>query len=560
MGPGPSLLRFAGSLWLAAVVLILLMVAMAAATVYEAGHGTPAAMAAFYQSHWFAALLVLLGINVASALVLRWPFSRRQIGFVLTHGSLLLVLLGALVTKHFGIDGQLAVEEGQTAKTFVVPQEALTVVNRATGTQATADLPARSLNLDDLNIRIEQTLPDSTLVRQVRNDNPQPRPAVEVSLSESGRDHPLWIFADAPPETLADVVRFRAITDAQELDRLLKSSPTSQPAATGVVRVEYQGTSYDIPLKQGLAKPVPLGTTNLTVRVLRYLPHAVVGPDRQLTNASAEPVNPAIEVELAGPGGTEHRRAFARFPDFAAMHRHEERFADLKLTFVRPTDADAAVPIDILRGPHGDLYVRLSPDTDRTPFRKVALGTPLDTPWPGQKFSILRQFDRARTEERIEPVDPVRPNRQPAARIAIETPKETAHLWLRKNSPRTIQVADQEYEFTYGDQHRPLGFDLTLERFHVGTYPGEHQPRSFESHVTVRSPAGPAEHRVIRMNAPLAFGGYSFYQSSYHQEDGTTVSILSVSWDPGKPIVFAGYIGLMAGMAIVLVTRRRRRG
>ena len=40
------------------------------------------------------------------------------------------------------------------------------------------------------------------------------------------------------------------------------------------------------------------------------------------------------------------------------------------------------------------------------------------------------------------------------------------------------------------------------------------------------------------------------------------VSFLSVSRDPGQIVVFAGYIGLMIGMVMVLITRtadRRRR-
>jgi cytochrome c-type biogenesis protein CcsB len=60
---------------------------------------------------------------------------------------------------------------------------------------------------------------------------------------------------------------------------------------------------------------------------------------------------------------------------------------------------------------------------------------------------------------------------------------------------------------------------------------------------------------VIEMNRPLAYGGFRFFQSSYRIEDGRRGTVLSVSHDPGQPIVFAGYVLLVAGMIVVFATR-----
>jgi cytochrome c biogenesis protein ResB len=57
------------------------------------------------------------------------------------------------------------------------------------------------------------------------------------------------------------------------------------------------------------------------------------------------------------------------------------------------------------------------------------------------------------------------------------------------------------------------------------------------------------------MNHPVSYGAYTLYQSSYQRGGERLVSILSVSWDPGKPVVFAGYIGLMIGMLLVLIRK-----
>ncbi|MFA5865594.1 MAG: cytochrome c biogenesis protein ResB [Phycisphaerae bacterium] len=554
-----ALFLIAGSLWFATVIMILFLVSMACATVFESTHGTEQAMVNFYKSMWFVALLLLLGINIFSAMVSRYPFSRRQIGFVLTHSSILVILLGALVTKHFGIEGQMAVGEGQTVWEFPIQRETLTVVRQGTQVRSTADMPFKVISLDNLQIKIEKNLSDSTMVQQVLDDNPVTQTAIEVSLSESGRDNPIWIFANSPSGVASEVIRYQEISDQKELNRVLNPPPTTKPSSQGIVDVGYKGSAFKIPLEESMNKAVKIGNTGLSLRVLRYMPHATVGAKNQITNLSDKPVNPAIEVEITGREGTEKRLAFARFPDFSSMHQKKEIFAGLKITFLQTVEMDQEFPIEIVSDSDRQIYVRFHYNSASIPFQKIIPGTPLPTPWAGQKFTILRRFDHARTNGLVVPVNPVRPDRQPAILVKIESPKQTSELWLQKNSPTTSLVDGRKYEFIYQDKGQPLGFGLTLDRFKIGYYPGGHQPRSFESHVTVQEAnTGLTQSQVISMNHPMSYGGYTLYQSSYNQGEGKTVSVLSVSRDPGQPIVFIGYFGVMTGMLLVLIRKRRQ--
>lgn len=99
--PRRTFFRTVDSLWFAAILLLLTLVAMAYATVYESMHSTERALAEFYGIWWFHGLLALLGVNVLAAMLARYPFHRRQIGFVLTHTAILVVLVGAWVTREF---------------------------------------------------------------------------------------------------------------------------------------------------------------------------------------------------------------------------------------------------------------------------------------------------------------------------------------------------------------------------------------------------------------------------------------------------------------------------
>jgi cytochrome c-type biogenesis protein CcsB len=107
-----------------------------------------------------------------------------------------------------------------------------------------------------------------------------------------------------------------------------------------------------------------------------------------------------------------------------------------------------------------------------------------------------------------------------------------------------------------------LPFAVRLDAFEIDYYEGTHRPAQFRSRVVVEDPASGRETpAVIEMNRELAYGGYKFFQSSYHETPGRDQTILSVSKDPGEPIVFLGYYGLVTGMIVVLSTRiaERRR-
>ena len=84
---------------------------LAAATFVETKYGGAAAQFAVYDTGWFTAIHVLLAVNVLCAMLSRLPWRRRQIGFVMTHGGILVLLIGCAITWA-GIEAQLPVYEG----------------------------------------------------------------------------------------------------------------------------------------------------------------------------------------------------------------------------------------------------------------------------------------------------------------------------------------------------------------------------------------------------------------------------------------------------------------
>jgi hypothetical protein len=123
-----SVFRFLASLKLAVISLSTLAGVLAYATFYEKWYGTSAVQDEIYQSPGFAVLLAFLGMNILCAALIRYPWTRRQTGFVITHAGLLIVLLGSWISFSATDDGQVGMVEGDRSEELVrIDHEAIWV-------------------------------------------------------------------------------------------------------------------------------------------------------------------------------------------------------------------------------------------------------------------------------------------------------------------------------------------------------------------------------------------------------------------------------------------------
>jgi cytochrome c-type biogenesis protein CcsB len=109
-----EMFRLLGSLRLAVVLLAIYALVLAGATVVEKLYGAEAAQKYIYQDLWFVVLHVAIGVNVLAAMLARWPWRRRQSGFVAAHAGVLVLLVGCLLSWFWGERAELVVAEGQT--------------------------------------------------------------------------------------------------------------------------------------------------------------------------------------------------------------------------------------------------------------------------------------------------------------------------------------------------------------------------------------------------------------------------------------------------------------
>ena len=124
-----------------------------------------------------------------------------------------------------------------------------------------------------------------------------------------------------------------------------------------------------------------------------------------------------------------------------------------------------------------------------------------------------------------------------------------------------VSVNGAPYYFSLHKAVRELPFTLHLLDFRKVTYPGSDMAREYSSTVVVEE-KGLRQQAEIRMNEPLRYAGYSFYQSSFVGEGAETRSVLAVVKNAGRvfPYLATAVIALGLGLhALLRVPRLLRR-
>ena len=123
-----SLIGQLASIKIGVALLAVIIVVLAAGTIVESVHGRDRAMDQVYTTWWFHLLLVAFAVNVACNLVNRWPWRPHHAGYVMTHGAMLLILVGGLITVQLKDEGYLALWEGEESVSYETETAQGTVV------------------------------------------------------------------------------------------------------------------------------------------------------------------------------------------------------------------------------------------------------------------------------------------------------------------------------------------------------------------------------------------------------------------------------------------------
>jgi len=572
--------RLLASLQLGLALLVTLAALLAWATLLEAKQGREYAQWYVYGSRWFVGLLAVLGANILAATLIRFPWRSRQLGFVVTHAGLLVLLGGAILTFFLGIEGQIVLQEKQRTDQFVVTHRSTVTVVGNTGRGRTstqfssapgpADWPAdRTLDFGTDNGLGLKVLRFYRHARQrtewVADQRDYQGPALQLRL-HGPTGNPVaedWLAGNVfGGEAIIGPTKYELLPLPVATMREDFVKPPRELTGAGVLAVHYAGRQQRIPVDGNVGRRIAIDDGGVTLEIVQYLPDAKPTPRGGFVSASTKPRNPLLELNVYLPGRKQPTRqvAFALRPLLNLDGVHGE-VCPVRFWYhhagLRPVPGAV-----FTQTPDGKLYCRAAVNgvyeeaVELQPGGRVNLG--------GQFSVVVQQYlPRARQEVSFLPVEPARgPGNLPEAAALVEVTAggERRAVWLQRGDAQlgtqTIFTNQGSLAVTFGYEPRPLGYSLELEDFTRRSNPGGVGQAAFSSTVRVTDPAGgQSQRREISPNQPLTHGQFTLYQSSFRESSHGEASVLTVARDPGRLLKYLGSLMICVGIAMMFTMR-----
>ena len=422
-----------------------------------------------------------------------------------------------------------------------------------------------------------------------------------------------WIAAGGPE---GEPIRYFSAASPDEARGLIDGAGLRDEGKHGtlVVRVPGVPEPVSIPASPG-AKAVATDAAGAawTIEIRRFYPRFTVEAMRQEQEAGAPEGTPpddgatpvsnpvlAVEVRRAVEGGAEESGRTLAFgvPDLQAQWEG----------MISGKDAHAPDTGSLGRGPAGEcafefrfapssrIWIVEGPGVERTlvfhrrgeaPERRPFAAAGTTVPVPGRDLSLrlaealpdavpdlrIRPLAQESDEEYLETsLRTLQTGRPPpltasAARIEVverdEAGERTRSEWLvaRKEEfvdGRRIPVVDARI-FRSTDGRILLGMVETQNSL---MFRSALEVQSLDGKPLLRD--GKPFRTVVRVNHPLQWGGYAFYQNNFTPAAGDrpAVSVFRVKYDRGIPLVYTGFAVLTLGVCVMLYFdpffRRRR--
>lgn len=172
-------------------------------------------------------------------------------------------------------------------------------------------------------------------------------------------------------------------------------------------------------------------------------------------------------------------------------------------------------------------------------------GETFQTPWMDLKFRLLRYHPHAKIDVSYLPLKRETDQSVPAISFSFDGQTHTLGL----NSFLRLFTEKEMYVISFSNKRLKLDFELQLKEFKMTYDPGTKNPASYESHLNI-----PGHGDVtVSMNHPLKHKGFTFYQSSFQENEKKEISasILSVNKDPGRLIKYFGSFLVVLGSFVL---------
>lgn len=154
-------------------------------------------------------------------------------------------------------------------------------------------------------------------------------------------------------------------------------------------------------------------------------------------------------------------------------------------------------------------------------------------------------------ELKEQPLDKINENNLAGMTFQIlkEGKKEVYSIFEGMPILQTIKWKNETYTVKLRPAQTKLPFSIYLLDFEQTYYPGTLQPRFYKSTVEIRSYLT-KQKRVIQMNQPLRYKGWTLYQSSFIKKQNSQITILAAVKNAGYAFPYLSSIIICFGLLI----------
>lgn len=531
---------FLGGLRLAVPVLAFTAIALAVGTYLDSTQGASVAKRVVYGSPWFIALMLLMCVSLVFAVITRFPWQRRHVGFMIVHASLITLIVAGFWSLFGRVEGQIRLQEGGMANQIELTQHQLQLVEMQDGVPVIVDwvdpeASGDNVRLEDVGIEIVERWGNCDEESYVADGGPEPLRAIELRPAPQ-MPQTLWVGqssrAGGPQVLMGLTIRVLGPEETW-------TPPATRGDETGKYFFMLEGQRY--PLGDVGQEAFP----GWRVEEVKRFKSAMVGSGGL---SEGEGDNPAVDVTITdGRGTVERHTAFEKFPDMPMPAKRLEGDAVSGARLVAGGRSGESL---VVGGDMNKIQVTyVGADGD---VQELDQAAPL--PWSfevgGRQMTIVNQFSRAHMATRYveaPPADEFRP--AVLVKLAGVDGEPSALPW-KSNLP--LLESGRSRFLRYGPRIVQLPFSVRLNDFRKMDYPGTEMAMAYESDVHVAVAGQDPKPMTIYMNNPYVHGPWKVYQSGFI---GDQISIFSVMKDPGLWLTYLACTTLCIGILVTFYSR-----
>ncbi|HEY3319808.1 MAG TPA: hypothetical protein VGP72_04955 [Planctomycetota bacterium] len=518
-----KILNLLASLKLALVLLLVIITAAAVGTILESGFNADVAKNYIYGHWWFDLWLAMLCINLIAVAIDRYPWKSYQSGFVLTHFGIVILLIGGLIDRQYGVEGFMRLYRGRPGNDILELRDDDLFVRSPDGAEARTQVNPKAM-LTPSSFRIPVASPDPSLRVEILDKFP---PAAEIAFStKRAGSQSYWLMlgdgfelgavtvrllpglppqpkAETPAGTEAGAAmlprrertfifakpELEAITRPQVGEatgvkaELRLPAPQNQPMLSFTLNEKF----FSFPVTENVGKTLPLeGLKDWQLKIMGYYPHFRM--DGAPTTVDDKPENPAAIFELIGP----------LVPADDAAEAADDPHGGHK--------SSGGNALTLYAGSDGKLRYFLKTRSKKERAGELDVGKPVEG-WEKDSQFMVEQFVPSGLTERLrsQPDEmngfPVKQLEERAAGLLckLTSGNESRTVWLQEAEalrflPESVSVGGKEYEVALPHRHIVLPFKVALEKFSAPHQEGRESAMdfmAFESTLSFQDKAAP---------------------------------------------------------------------